>query len=180
MADTKAGDDHGANRRDFLYVAAGGMGAVGVAALAWPFIDQMNPSQDVLALSSVEVDLSSIEEGMAITVSWRGKPLFIRHRTAEEIKEAEAVPMSDLPDPQPDEARVQKPEWLIMVGVCTHLGCVPLGQGTGDPHGDFGGWFCPCHGSHYDTSGRIRKGPAPANLPIPPYEFLDDTTVKVG
>jgi len=180
MADTKAEDGHDANRRDFLYVAASGMGAVGVAALAWPFIAQMNPSKDVLALSSVEVDLSPIEEGMAITVSWRGKPLFIRHRTAAEIEEARAVPMGDLPDPQADDVRVQKPEWLIMVGVCTHLGCVPLGQGSGDPKGEFGGWFCPCHGSHYDTSGRIRKGPAPTNLPIPSYEFLDDSTVKVG
>lgn len=180
MADTKAGGGHGASRRDFLYVAAGGMGAVGVAAMAWPFIDQMNPSKDVLALSSVEVDLSSIEVGMAITVSWRGKPLFIRHRTPAEIEVAREVPMADLPDPQPDDQRVQKPEWLIMIGVCTHLGCVPLGQGTGDPHGDYGGWFCPCHGSHYDTSGRIRKGPAPANLVVPQYEFLDDSTVKVG
>ena len=180
MADTKAGHGHGASRRDFLYVAAGGMTAVGVAGMAWPFIDQMNPSKDVLALSSIEVDLSSIPVGMAITVNWRGKPLFIRHRTDKEIEEARAVPLDELRDPQTDESRAIKPEWLIMVGVCTHLGCVPLGQHTGDPKGEFGGWFCPCHGSEYDTSGRIRKGPAPANLVVPQYVFLDDNTVKVG
>ena len=135
----------------------------------------MNPSRDVLALSSIEVDLSGIELGQSITVSWRGKPVFIRHRTEAEIEVARAVPMDDLPDPESDEARAQKPEWLIMVGVCTHLGCVPLGQ-----QGEYNGWFCPCHGSHYDTSGRIRKGPAPLNLAVPKYVYLDDNNVKIG
>ncbi|RIK92589.1 MAG: ubiquinol-cytochrome c reductase iron-sulfur subunit [Proteobacteria bacterium] len=165
----------GVTRRDFLYVAGGAFAAVGAAAAAWPLIDQMNPSADVLALSSTEVDLSNIEVGQSITVMWRGKPVFIRHRTEQEIAEAAAVNVASLPDPQTDAERAMKPEWLIMVGVCTHLGCVPLGQ-----RGDYNGWFCPCHGSHYDTSGRIRKGPAPLNLEIPAYEFLDDTTVKIG
>jgi ubiquinol-cytochrome c reductase iron-sulfur subunit len=135
----------------------------------------MNPSQDVLALSSIEVDLSGIEVGQSITVSWRGKPVFIRHRTAEEIETAKGVVMTDLPDPESDEVRAENPEWLILVGVCTHLGCVPLGQA-----GEYNGWFCPCHGSHYDTSGRIRKGPAPTNLPVPAYVFLDDSNIKIG
>ncbi|MBT6910285.1 MAG: ubiquinol-cytochrome c reductase iron-sulfur subunit, partial [Rhodospirillaceae bacterium] len=148
MADSTGGDGHDPGRRDFLYVAAGGLGVVGAAGFVWPLVDAMNPSQDVLALSSIEVDLSGIEVGQSITVSWRGKPVFVRHRTAAEISEAEAVPMSDLPDPESDEARVEKPEWLILVGVCTHLCCVPLGQ-----QGEFDGGFCPCHGSHYDTSG---------------------------
>ena len=175
MTDSTGGDGHDPSRRDFLYVAAAGLGVVGAAGFVWPLVDQMNPSKDVLALSSIEVDLSGIEEGQSITVSWRGKPVFVRHRTEAEIEEARAVPISDLPDPQSDEARVQKPEWLIMVGVCTHLGCVPLGQ-----QGEYNGWFCPCHGSHYDTSGRIRKGPAPANLEVPKYVFLDDTNIKIG
>ena len=180
MADSKGGSGHGTSRRDFLHVAAGGMGAVGVAAMAWPFIHQMNPSKDVLALSSIEVDLSGIQEGMAIKVSWRGKPVFIRHRTQAEIKEAEAVSMDELPDPQSDGDRVQKPKWLILVGVCTHLGCIPLGTSGGEPRGEFNGWFCPCHGSHYDTSGRIRKGPAPANLPVPEYAFFDGDKIRIG
>lgn len=167
-------------RRDFLIWSTVAVGAVGTALAVWPFIDQMNPAADTLALASTEVDISQIEVGQSITVIWRGKPVFIRHRTAEEIKEAEAVDLADLPDPQTDDARVQKPEWLIMVGVCTHLGCIPLGQKSGDPKGDFGGWFCPCHGSHYDTSGRIRKGPAPNNLPVPGYEFTSDSTVLIG
>ena len=175
MADSKGGNGNDTGRRDFLYVAAGGMSAVGLAAMVWPFIDQMNPSKDVLALSSIEVDLSGIEVGQSITVKWRGKPVFIRHRTEEEIAEARKVALTDLPDPQSDEERAAKPEWLIMVGVCTHLGCVPLGQ-----QGEFNGWFCPCHGSHYDTSGRIRKGPAPTNLPVPTHVFLDDDKVKIG
>ena len=162
-------------RRDFLYIATGAVGAVGAGALAWPFIHQLNPDASVKALASIEVDLSAISEGAAITVTWRGKPVFIRHRSAEEITAAEAVKVDELRDPQTDKERVQKPEWLIMVGVCTHLGCVPLGQ-----QGDFGGWFCPCHGSHYDTSGRVRKGPAPNNLAIPEYVFLDDNRVKIG
>ena len=140
----------------------------------------MNPAADVLALSSTEVDLSPIEVGQSITVVWRGKPVFIRRRTAKEITRAKADDTSDLPDPQADADRVQKPEWLILVGVCTHLGCIPLGQRTTEPRGDFGGWFCPCHGSHYDTSGRIRKGPAPENLAVPKYVFVTDTKIKIG
>jgi len=175
MADSTDAGDHGGNRRDFLYVAAGGMGAVGVAAAAWPFIDQMNPSQDVLALSSIEVDISGIEEGQMIKALWRGKPVFIRRRTAAEIKRAQATALSELKDPQTDADRVQRPEWLIVVGVCTHFGCIPLADA-----GDYGGFFCPCHGSHYDISGRIRKGPAPFNLEVPVYQFLDDKTVRIG
>ena len=165
----------GANRRDFLYVATGTVGAVGVITASWPFIHQMNPSASVLALASTEVDLSSIEEGQAITVIWRGKPVFIRHRTPKEISQAAATSLDALPDPQIDSERVQKPQWLILVGVCTHLGCVPLSH-----TGDYEGWFCPCHGSHYDTSGRIRKGPAPANLTVPDYEFIGDLKVRIG
>ncbi len=165
----------GYGRRDFLYIATGTLGTVGTALAVWPLIDQMNPSKDVLALSSTEVDLSPVEEGQSLTVVWRGKPVFIRRRTAKEIEEAENVPLDDLPDPQTDSERVQRPEWLVMVGICTHLGCIPLGE-----QGVFGGWFCPCHGSHYDTSGRIRIGPAPDNLAIPEYQFLDDTTIRIG
>ena len=173
-----AGD--GETRRDFLYLMAGAMTVAGGAFAVWPLIDSMNPSAEVLALSTTEVDLSPIEVGMAITVIWRGEPVFIRRRTADEIKIARAVPLDDLPDPQADEDRVQKPEWLVMVGVCTHLGCIPKGQKSGESKGEYNGWFCPCHGSHYDTSGRIRKGPAPRNLDIPPYEFLSDTTIRIG
>ena len=167
-------------------VATGALGAVGVAAVAWPFINNLNPAADTLALSTVEVNIQPIAVGQAVTVKWRGKPLFIRHRTPEEIKEAEAVPLSQLRDPQTDNSRVTdtakkvRPEWLIQIGVCTHLGCVPLGNKPGDPKGPFGGWFCPCHGSAYDTSGRIRQGPAPKNLEIPPYLFTSDTLVRVG
>ncbi|MDA0708442.1 MAG: ubiquinol-cytochrome c reductase iron-sulfur subunit [Proteobacteria bacterium] len=163
------------SRRNFLYIATGAAGAVAVGATAWPLIDQMNPSKDVLALSSIEVDLNAIPLGQSPVFLWRGNPVFVRHRTEEEIAEARADDAADLPDPQKDEDRVQKPEWLIASGSCTHLGCIPLNN-----KGDFGGWYCPCHGSHYDVSGRIRKGPAPLNLPIVPYEFLDDTTVKIG
>lgn len=170
-----AGHAEEPTRRDFLYIATGAVGAVGAGALAWPFIDQLNPDASVKALASIEVDISAIPAGAAITVTWRGKPVFIRHRSAQEISAAAGVNIEELRDPQTDAARVQKPEWLIMVGVCTHLGCVPLGQ-----KGDFGGWFCPCHGSHYDTSGRVRKGPAPLNLAIPEYVFLDDNRVKIG
>ena len=166
-------------RRDFLYIATGSFAAVSALA-AWPLIDQMNPDASVLALSSIEVDLSSIEIGQSVTVKWRGSPVFIRHRSAEEIKLAEAVPMADLIDPQTDGDRAEKPEWLILVGICTHLGCIPKGQRLGDERGDFEGWFCPCHGSHYDTSGRIRKGPAPKNLVVPPIVFIDDTKIKIG
>ncbi len=175
MTTTTPGEEDGVKRRDFLYVAAGGLGAVGTAAAIWPFISQMNPSADVLALSTTEVDLEGIEVGSEITTVWQGKPVFVRHRTEGEIEKAEDVVVADLPDPEPDADRVIKPEWLVMIGVCTHLGCVPLKE-----KGDYNGWFCPCHGSHYDTSGRIRKGPAPLNLPIPPYEFLDDNNIKIG
>ena len=170
----------GETRRDFLVLAASAMGAMATIGIAWPLIETMNPSADVLALASAEVDLSPIEVGQSITVMWRGKPVFVRRRTPAEIDQAATVDLSDLPDPQADEARVQKAEWLIMVGVCTHLGCIPLGQKLGDPRGDFDGWFCPCHGSHYDTSGRIRVGPAPRNLDIPEYQFLNDTLVRIG
>ncbi len=162
-------------RRDFLFLATGAFGAVGGAAFVWPLINQMNPDAGTLAMASIELDLSTVKEGQAITVLWRGKPVFVRHRTAAEIDAAKKVPMADLKDPASDESRATKPQWLVMVGVCTHLGCVPLGQA-----GDFGGWFCPCHGSHYDTSGRIRKGPAPKNLEVPSYAFLSDTKIKIG
>ena len=182
MSDTAqpshAGED--ATRRDFLYLVTGAFGAIGVGAVAWPFIASMAPSAEVLALATTEVDLSPIEDGQSITVVWQGNPVFIRHRTAQEIEEAEAVDVADLKDPESDAERIEKPEWLVLVGVCTHLGCVPKGQRPGEPRGAFGGWFCPCHGSHYDTSGRIRKGPAPTNLPVPPYVFLQDTLIKIG
>ncbi len=172
--------DREETRRDFLYLATGAVTVVGTAAMIWPLIDNMNPSADVLALSSTEVDLSPIEVGQSITAVWRGKPLFIRRRTPDEIAKARADDAADLIDPEPDEARVQKPEWLILVGICTHLGCIPLGQKPADPRGDWGGWFCPCHGSHYDTSGRIRIGPAPRNLEVPPYSYIDETTINIG
>ena len=177
MADTASESDQTSpqgeeTRRDFLILAAGAMGAIATIGVVWPLIETMNPSADVLALSSTEVDISAIEVGQTITVKWRGKPVFIRRRTQEEIDAARAVSLDDLSDSESDEARVQKAEWLILVGVCTHLGCIPLGNKVGDPRGDFGGWFCPCHGSHYDTSGRIRQGPAPNNLAVPEYEFL--------
>ncbi len=182
MADTAspAHSRDGETRRDFLYLAAGAMGAVGTALAVWPLIHSMNPSAEVLALASTEVDLSPVEVGQSITVIWQGKPIYIRHRTAEEIEAARNVVLDELPDPETDAARVQRPEWLVMVGICTHLGCMPLGQSAGDPKGEYGGWFCPCHGSHYDTSGRIRKGPAPRNLDVPPYEFVDDGTILIG
>lgn len=172
----------GTTRRDFMALTAGAIAAVGGASVAWPFIDSMNPAADVLALSSVEVDLSPIKEGQTIKVKWRGVPVFIRHRTKADIEESRKVALSELKDPQKDEERVQKghDQWLVMVGVCTHLGCIPLG-GSGDFGGnDGGGWFCPCHGSHYDTAGRIRKGPAPKNLTVPQYTFLSDNRIKIG
>ncbi|WP_374622144.1 ubiquinol-cytochrome c reductase iron-sulfur subunit [Devosia sp.] len=164
-------------RRDFLYVAAGAVGAVGVAGAVWPLINQLNPDASVLALASAEFDLSGVEEGQSVTVKWRGMPVFIRHRTATEIEEAKAVPLSDLKDPQTDAQRVKEghEQWLIMIATCTHLGCIPVGEA-----GEFGGWLCPCHGSQFDTAGRIRKGPAPTNLVLPPYEFISDTQVKIG
>jgi ubiquinol-cytochrome c reductase iron-sulfur subunit len=167
-------------RRDFLYLVTGATTLVGAAVLCWPLIDAMNPSADTLALASTDVDLSGVEEGMRITVTWRGKPVFISHRTPEQIEEARAVDLDELPDPQPDDARVIEPQWLVVVGVCTHLGCVPLGQQQNQPHGDYGGWFCPCHGSHYDTSGRIRRGPAPLNLDVPDYVFTDESMIRIG
>jgi ubiquinol-cytochrome c reductase iron-sulfur subunit len=176
------------NRRDFLYIATGAVGAVGTALAAWPFIAQMNPDASVLALASVEVDLTPIAEGQGIVIKWRGNPVFVRHRTAKEIEEAKAVPIADLKDPlarnanakdgaeATDENRVAGNEkYIVMMGVCTHLGCVPIGQ-----QGEYGGWFCPCHGSHYDTAGRIRKGPAPENLPVPKYTFVSDTKIVIG
>lgn len=177
-----AGHDAGETRRDFLMLGTGAIAAFGVAATVWPFIDQMSPSADVLALSTTEVDLSKIEVGQSITVIWRGSPVFIRRRTPEEIKVAEDVNLDELKDPQPDSARVKpgKEEWLILVGVCTHLGCIPQGQRAGDNRGEYGGWLCSCHGSQYDTSGRIRKGPAPQNLAVPPYGFTTDTVVLIG
>jgi len=168
------------NRRDFLTLATTAVGVVGTGMALWPFVDSMNPSKDVLALASVEVNLSNIPVGQAVKVMWRGKPVFIRHRTEREINEAEEVSLNELVDPQSDEARVQKKEWLIVVGVCTHLGCIPMGTATGETRGDYDGWYCPCHGSHYDTSGRIRKGPAPLNLVVPTYTFLTDTSVQIG
>ena len=169
-------------KRDFLKLITGSAVVIGVGALVWPFIDSMNPARDVLALSSIEGDLSPIQEGQAITVVWRGKPIFVRNRTPTEIKEAEDVSLNQLIDPQPDSARVKpgKEKWLVVVGICTHLGCVPLGNKPTDPRGEGGGWFCPCHGSQYDTSGRVRHGPAPANLALPPYAFNGDTKIKIG
>jgi ubiquinol-cytochrome c reductase iron-sulfur subunit len=169
-------------KRDFIKLIAGAGAAVGVGAIAWPLINSMNPAADVLALSSITVDLSPVVAGQAITVMWRGKPVFVRHRTADEIKKARDDEAARLPDPAPDATRVKpgKEQWLIVVGVCTHLGCIPLGNRSTEVRGEFGGWFCPCHGSHYDTSGRIRQGPAPTNLPIPPYAFDGDTKIKIG
>jgi ubiquinol-cytochrome c reductase iron-sulfur subunit len=167
-------------RRDFLYLTTGMAGVVGAVSVAWPFIDQMRPDASTLALASIEVNVGALEPGMSLTVKWRGKPVFIRHRTEEEIKAARSVELGELRDPEADEARAQRPEWLITVGVCTHLGCIPLGQKPTDPKGDYGGWFCPCHGSHYDTSGRIRRGPAPQNLVVPDYLFASDAVVRIG
>ena len=166
------------DRRDFFILSAQAMGVVGAAAAFWPFVDSLNPAADVLALSSTEVDISEVAEGESITVMWRGKPVFIKHRTGQEIKEAQDADVATLPDPQTDAQRVKegKEQWLVTVGICTHLGCVPTGN-AGDIEG---GWFCPCHGSHYDTSGRIVKGPAPTNLVVPEYVFLDDNTIKIG
>ena len=170
----------GVTRRDFLFLTTGAVAAYGVANVAWWLIDQMNPAADVLALSTTEVDLTQIQTGQRVTISWRGKPVFVDHRTPEQIEAAQSVDLGELPDPQPDSERVKRPDWLIVVGVCTHLGCVPKGQQVTDPRGEYGGWFCPCHGSVYDTSGRIRSGPAPRNLEVPPYEFISDTVVRIG
>ena len=167
-------------RRSFLQLSTISLGAIGTAGFIWPFLKSMNPAEDTLALGSTEVNIADIEEGQGITVKWRGKPVFIRKRTQEEISEAKAVKLEDLKDPAIDDDRVKKDEWLVLVGICTHLGCVPLGQKITDMKGEYNGWYCPCHGSHYDSSGRIRKGPAPTNLAVPPYSFINDTTIKIG
>jgi ubiquinol-cytochrome c reductase iron-sulfur subunit len=186
--------DEPVTRRDFVHIAATAFTVVGAAAAMWPLVSQMNPDASALSLASVELDLAPIQEGQAVTVMWRGKPIFVRHRTPDEIKAAQDVPLEELKDPSArvmngaesipatDEARTKpgKEQWLVMVGICTHLGCIPKGQRTGDEKGPYGGWFCPCHGSAYDTSGRIRQGPAPRNLDIPPYEFTSDTKIKIG
>ena len=168
------------NRRDFLYLSSVAIGGVGTASFIWPFLKSMNPAEDTLALGSTEVDISDILIGQSKTVKWRGKPVFIRRRSENEIAEAKSVDINLLRDPMKDVDRVQQEEWLVLEGVCTHLGCVPLGQKMSDLKGEYNGWFCPCHGSHYDTSGRIRKGPAPTNLAVPPYKFINDTTIKIG
>lgn len=183
-------ETHDPNRRDFLYIATGMAGVVGAASVAWPFIDQMQPDASTRALASVEVDVSSLTPGMSLTVKWRGKPVFIRNRTPEEVKAAQEVKLDELKDPLARNANLAsdaqatdtdrsagkgKENWLVMVGVCTHLGCIPLGQ-----QGEYGGWFCPCHGSVYDTAGRIRKGPAPENMAVPVFSFISDTKIRVG
>ena len=170
------------SKRDFLYLTAAATGVVGVATFGWAFVDSMNPAADVLALASTEVNIAPIEPGQAITVMWRGKPVFVRRRTPEEIEAAKNADLSTMRDPQSDAERIVdgKEEWLVIVGICTHLGCVPLGQKSGEVKGEYGGWFCPCHGSHYDSSGRIRKGPAPSNLAVPEYTFINETTIKIG
>lgn len=176
MTDVKtAGQTPDANRRDFLYIATSSVAGVGAVAALWPLIDQMNPAANVAALATVEVDLSFVEEGQTIKVKWQGKPVYIRHRTQDQIEDARNVSMEELPSPELDEDRALRPEWLVLVGVCTHLGCIPVAD-----EGDYEGWFCPCHGSHYDGSGRIRLGPAPDNLPIPPYSFIDETRLLIG
>ncbi|MEO1150514.1 MAG: ubiquinol-cytochrome c reductase iron-sulfur subunit [Pseudomonadota bacterium] len=192
MTTETANQDDEPGRRDFIHLLAGSVAAVGAAGVVWPLVQQMNPDASVLALSSTEVDLSAVVEGSAIKVFWRGKPVFIRRRTAAEVAQAEETPLSALKDKDArnanlggsaeatDADRRVKAEWMIVVGVCTHLGCIPLGTDDGDTRGDYNGWFCPCHGSHYDIAGRVRKGPAPENLEVPPYTFLTDTTIKIG
>ena len=170
------------SKRDFLKLLTGSAAAIGVAALAWPFIDSMNPAGDVLALSSVDVELAPVPVGQAITVVWRGKPIFVRNRTPEEIKTADSTPLNQMIDPETDAARVKAghEKFLVVIGICTHLGCIPLGNKLTDPRGEYGGWFCPCHGSQYDVSGRVRHGPAPLNLAVPPYAFSSDSKIKIG
>ena len=180
LKDNELSDSVDEEKRDFLFITTAGLAVAGGAVTALSLIDTMNPAKDVLALSTTEVDLAPIEEGQSLTVMWRGKPIFIRHRTSEEIRTANNTSVSDLKHMASDESRVKNPKWLVVVGVCTHLGCVPLGQKVVDNKGEFGGWFCPCHGSHYDTSGRIRKGPAPLNLEVPPYDFVSDDIIKIG
>ena len=182
------------SRRDVILIGAGAFAAIGGVAMLWPLLDQMNPDASTLSLSSTEVDLAPIEEGQAITVMWRGKPIFIRHRTSKEIDEGKDVKVDDLPDPLARNANLdddapatdvnraapEREPWLVMIGICTHLGCIPKGQAVGDYKGEYGGWFCPCHGSQYDTAGRVRIGPAPENMYIPPYTFASDTKIKIG
>jgi ubiquinol-cytochrome c reductase iron-sulfur subunit len=191
MSDTVSANVRGAittvgaadpTKRDFLKLLTGSAVAIGVGAIVWPFVDSMSPAKDVLALSSIEVDLAPVQAGQAVTVVWRGKPIFVRNRTADEIKAAQTTPNNQLIDPQSDAERVKagNEKWLVVIGICTHLGCVPLGNKVSDPRGEYGGWFCPCHGSQYDTSGRVRHGPAPTNLGLPPYAFMGDTKIKIG
>jgi ubiquinol-cytochrome c reductase iron-sulfur subunit len=165
-------------RRDFLFIATGAVAAVGAAAAVWPFIAQMNPDASTIAAGApIEVDLTPVAEGQDIKVFWRGKPIYISHRTKKQIEEAQTVSLSALPDPEADSARVKAghDQWLVVIGICTHLGCIPIAH-----EGNYGGFFCPCHGSQYDTSGRIRQGPAPANLPVPPYTFVSDSKIQIG
>jgi ubiquinol-cytochrome c reductase iron-sulfur subunit len=193
MATTIDDRPGGVRRRDFLYIGTAAFAAVGAAGAIWPLLDQLNPDASTLSLASIEVDLAPIQAGQAITVLWRGKPVFIRNRTPGEIEKAKAVDVKDLKDPDAEvvgtsglpatDANRTKPgkeNWLVMIGICTHLGCIPKGQSAGDERGPYGGWFCPCHGSAYDTSGRIRQGPAPRNLAIPPYRFIEDAKIKIG
>ncbi|MBL4725706.1 MAG: ubiquinol-cytochrome c reductase iron-sulfur subunit [Rhizobiaceae bacterium] len=171
---------HGENRRDFLHIATGTLAATALAATAWPLIDSMNPSADILSQASVEIDLSSLEPGQRITAKWRGQPIFIDRRTQATIQAVRSESLADLKDLETDEARAINPEYLVVIGVCTHLGCIPLGQAANARRGNWGGWFCPCHGSHYDQSGRIRKGPAPKNLKVPPYILSGDSQLIIG
>ena len=180
MANTAHAEPVGETRRDFLLHTTVAVGAVGTAMMVWPLIHSMNPAADTLSLSTTEFSTAGIAEGQRIIVVWRGSPIFVAHRTAAEIEAAQKVNVSELRDPQKDAERAQKPEFLIVSGSCTHLGCIPLGSKPTDPKGEFGGWFCPCHGSVYDTSGRIRQGPAPRNLDVPPYKYISDTTVVIG
>lgn len=198
MTTSDVTEDGEPTRRDFIHIFGAASAAAGAGAVLWPLVHQMNPDASVLALSTKEVDLSAVPAGQAIKVMWQGKPVFIRHRTQEEIDAAKNTPLSALKDPVARNANLSgtedatdanlttgasgeaRPEWLILVGVCTHLGCIPLGTTAGENRGEYNGWFCPCHGSHYDLAGRIRKGPAPENLEIPPYEFVTDTVVKIG
>lgn len=177
------GEGHeGVRRRDFINIAAVSFAGIGALAVVYPLVNQMNPSADVLALASIEVDVSQIQPGQAIKTIWRKQPVFIRNLTQQEVQQANAVPLGDLRDPQTlaERTREGKANWLITMGVCTHLGCVPLGTAPGENKGEYQGYFCPCHGSHYDTAGRIRKGPAPTNLEVPEYEFMSDTVVRIG
>jgi ubiquinol-cytochrome c reductase iron-sulfur subunit len=182
MEGTLAAEANEPTRRDFLTIAGPAFFAVGGALTLWPFIAQMNPDAGALALATIEVDLTPVQKGQAITVMWRGKPVFIRNRTDEEVQDAKSVQLADLPHPETDQQRTKQghENWLVTVGICTHLGCIPKGQSLGDAKGEYGGWFCPCHGSHYDTAGRIRKGPAPRNLEVPPYNFVSEDKIIIG